>query len=383
MTTSAPALDERIWRVLGTPLVAGSGVGPLTGETIAVKDLYEVAGFAVGAGNPAYLAAARPVPSTAPSLATLLEAGAEIRGIARTDEFAYSLAGVNAHYGAPPNPAAPGRIPGGSTSGSATAVSLGQASIGWGTDTAGSIRVPAAYQGLYGIRTTHGRVSRQGLLPLAPSFDAVGWLTRDPELLARVGDVMLPPDEHRERPRAIVTVAELLALADPEVRVAVADALPSETDVEQWPLHQLDTWVSAFSMVQGFEAWAVHGDWLATRLDTLGPGVRERFERAAAITAAQASEAREVVADARAQILELVGERIVALPAASSVAPRPADVSTARESTLRLTCLASIAGLPAVAIPIPTANGLPTAVSLMAAPGRDRDLLTIARELAA
>lgn len=380
--TATHALDERIWRVVGDPLVRGSATGPLSGETVAVKDLYAIAGLPVGAGNPMYLAHAGPADATAETLQVLLASGADILGIARTDDFAYSLAGVNAHYGAPPNPAAPSRVPGGSTSGSATAVSLGQASLGWGTDTAGSIRVPAAYQGLYGIRTTHGTVSRRGLLPLAPSFDAVGWVTRDPALLARVGEVVLPA--HRTAaPTTVVTVAELLGLADPEVRDAVAAALPATTPTESWPLPDLDAWVSAFSVVQAFEAWAVHGDWLATRLDTLGPGVRERFERASGISAAEATRARRIVDQARQEILALVADRLVALPAVSSVAPYPEDVATARESTLRLTCLASIAGLPAVAIPQRTAGGLPTALSLIAAPGRDRDLLALAGSIPA
>ena len=375
--TAAPTLDESIWRVVGAPLVAGSATGPLTGETIAVKDLYEIAGFPVGAGNPIYLADARPAEATAETIQTLLEAGADIQGIARTDEFAYSLAGVNAHYGTPPNPAAPSRVPGGSTSGSATAVSLGQASIGLGTDTAGSIRVPAAYQGLYGIRTTHGSLSRRGLLPLARSFDAVGWVTRDPALLTRVGDVLLP-SQQAAQPAVIVTVTELLDLAEPEVRAAVSAALPATTAVESWRLPDLDAWVSAFSVVQGFEAWEAHGAWLATRLDTLGAGVRDRFERASGISMREAARARTIVAQAREQIRALVADRVVALPAVSSVAPYPVDVATARESTLRLTSLASIAGLPAVAIPVRTAGGLPTAVSLIAAPGRDRDLLALA-----
>jgi len=369
--------DERIWRVVGAPLVAGSGRGPLAGESIAVKDLFAVAGMPVGAGNPTYLAAARPAASTASALATLLDAGADVRGISRTDEFAYGLAGVNQHYGTPPNPAAPNRVPGGSTSGSATAVSLGQASIGLGTDTAGSIRVPAAYQGLHGIRTTHGAVSRDGLLPLAPSFDTVGWLTRGPELLARVGDVLLP--EHPSAPAPVVVeVPELVRLADPDVAAAVTAALPESRTVESWDLRDLDRWVEAFRTVQGFEAWQVHGSWLATRLGSLGPGVRERFETASAISAGEAAQASTVLDDARARIRELVADRAVALPAASSVAPLAGAVAAAREATVRLTCLASIAGLPAVTIPLPTTTGLPTAVCLVAAAGRDRDLLDLA-----
>jgi amidase len=166
--------DRRVWRVVGDPLVRGARTAvtalPLAGIAVAVKDLIAVAGQPVGAGNPAWLAEQQPQLRSAPALEALLAAGADVVGIARTDEFAYSLAGTNVHYGTPPNPAAPGAISGGSTSGPASAVALGQAAVGLGTDTGGSIRIPASYQGLVGIRTSHGAIDTAGELPLAPAF---------------------------------------------------------------------------------------------------------------------------------------------------------------------------------------------------------------------
>ena len=198
---SPAGMDPTVWREYGTPLVTGCQGGPLRGETIAVKDLFSVAGHRIGAGNGAWLAQAEVETTTAPAVAKLLRAGADIAGIARTDEFAYSLAGTNAHYGTPPNPAAPERIPGGSTSGPASAVALGQATIGLGTDTGGSIRIPSSYQGLYGIRPTHGAVPVGGLIPLAPSFDTVGWITRDPATLIAAGKVLLAHTRRARPPR--------------------------------------------------------------------------------------------------------------------------------------------------------------------------------------
>ena len=213
-----PATDPRIWHLIGHPLIPPTAPGPLNGETIAVKDLFAVAGFPVGAGNPTYLAEAAPAPTHAVAVQALLAAGAEIRGIARTDEFAYSIAGTNAHYGTPPNPRVPSRLPGGSSSGPAAAVAMGHASIGLGTDTAGSIRVPASYQGLWGLRTTHGSVSGDGLLPLAPSFDAIGWLTRTPELLAKAAEATRGPG--RKADGEFILCPELLELVDPAVHDA-------------------------------------------------------------------------------------------------------------------------------------------------------------------
>lgn len=378
--------DERVWRVVGSPLVAGADAGPLAGETIAVKDLYDVAGFAVGAGNPAWLAAAAPAVSSAPVVSTLLAAGASVRGISQTDEFAYSLAGTNQHYGAAPNPAAPGRISGGSSSGSASAVALGEASIGLGTDTTGSIRVPAAYQGLFGIRTSHGVVPRDGVLALAPTFDTVGWMTRDAALLRTVGEVLLPGGV-TGADRRLITVPGLTGLADPDVAAAVAGWQP---DLglrlpEAWPLDDLPVWREAFVTLQGWEAWQIHGSWLEGRLDTVGADVRARFERARGVTADAADAARASVMGARSILLELVGDRVVVLPTAPTVAPTlgpdlPERLLTTREATLTLTGLAAIAGLPAVTLPLTTSAGLPCGVCLLAAPGRDHDLLELAAQ---
>lgn len=379
VSVPAPALDRRIWRVVGDPLVRGSQRGPLRGHSVAVKDLYAVAGQPIGAGNPAWLAQAPIEPRHAAAVQRLLDAGADVRGIARTDEFAYSLAGANAHYGSPPNPRAPYRIPGGSSSGSASAVSLGQASIGLGTDTSGSVRVPSAYQGLFGIRSTHGAVDRSGLVALAPTYDAVGWMARDAATLTIVGEALLPtggPGGSTE----LLVVPSLLAEATPEVAAAIAGWLPPQTTLD-WS-SDLDAWRVAYQVLQGREAWQQHGDWLADRLDGLGADVRSRFETARDLTDRQVEDAATVVSRAREQILALVGDRVLAVPTTASVAPRLGeDLQAVRESTLRLTLLATIAGLPAVNVPLTTAAGLPCGVSLIAAPGRDHDLLQLTEAL--
>lgn len=378
----APALDTRIWRLVGDPLVPPIGSGVLDGESVAVKDVYAVRGERIGAGNPTWLAGARTEQVHARAVELLLEAGACVRGIARTDELAYSLAGANPHYGTPPNPKAPQRISGGSSSGSASAVSLGHATIGLGTDTAGSIRVPASYQGLFGIRTTHGAASSYAVLPLARSFDAVGWLTRDAALLQRVGEVLLPPTE-RWPAGDLVSVPGLTALAEPDV-AAVVDGFAAEHGAmrESWDLGELGTWRQAFQTLQAWEVWQAHGDWLTSRLDALGGDVRGRVEAAALVDDDRADAARRVVEDAGAQVRELVGDRVLVLPSSSSVAPLlGAGLQAVRDATMSLTCLAGLGGLPAVSIPATTRSGLPAGVCLMAAPGRDRDLLQLAIDL--
>lgn len=377
--------DPSVWRVRPEPgtLADPTGSGVLDGETVAVKDLFAVAGQRIGAGNPAWLAAAPVEPTHADAVGRLLDAGAALAGIARTEEFAYSLTGANAHYGTPPNPRAPGRISGGSTSGPATAVAVGQASIALGTDTGGSVRVPAAYQGLWGIRPTHGAVSDRGLLPLAPSFDTVGWLTRDAATLARVGEVLLPADTAAlPDPAPLVLSDALLALAAPEVCDAVgrlgraAGARP--IDWAPGP-----AWLAAFQTVQAAEAWTVHGAWLDDRMDTLGPAVRERFERARAVGAGDPEVARTILVRARAEIRERLGERVLVLPSTATVAPRPQEAEAARAATMLLTCIAGIGGLPAVSVPVTTASGLPAGACLVGPAGSDRALLGLAEQIVA
>jgi amidase len=382
VSVPAPAVDTRIWRVVGDPLVAPTGSGPLDGESVAVKDLYAVRGQRIGAGNPAWLADARTEPVHARAVELLLEAGASVRGIARTDEFAYSLAGTNAHYGTPPNPRAPLRISGGSTSGSTSAVSLGHASIGLGTDTGGSIRVPASYQGLYGIRTTHGLASTYALLPLSRSFDAVGWVTRTPELLRQVGEALLPPSP-RSAASELVSVPGLTAIASEEVG-PVVDRYAAEHGAmrESWDLSDLPDWLQAFQTLQAWEAWQERGAWVAPRLDELGADVRGRFEAASLIDDARAAVARRLVDEAGARIRELVGDRVLVLPSAATVAPLIGEgLDAVRTANMSLTCLAGLAGLPAVSVPRSTRGGLPVGVCLVAGPGRDRDLLDLAVDL--
>lgn len=395
MTAATLPADPAVWRALGEPLLPATGAGPLDGLSVAVKDLFALEGFAVGAGNPDWLAAGVAESTMATAPAALLAAGAAVAGIARTDEFAYSLAGTNAHYGTPPNPNAPGRISGGSSSGSATAVAAGQADIGLGTDTGGSIRVPAAYQGLYGIRTTHGAVCSRGLLPLARSFDTVGWMTRDAATLAAVGEVLLPPGDASFGPLTGAQFApELLALAEPSVDRAARDFLQRWTGIADvpamaaadFPVDELPGWLTAFQTVQGFEAWQQHGRWIDGHWQSLGSDVAARFKAGSLVTPAQAEAARDLLRTARQHLRSVVGRGVLVLPSTSSVAPSLAEAGGARleavrRSTMQLTCIAGIAGLPAVNVPLRTAGGLPCGVSIVGPVHRDADLLRLACRL--
>ncbi len=375
------------------PLVGSFGARPLDGMTVAVKDLFDVAGYAVGAGNPVFLAEAGRASVDADAVAALRAAGAAVQGIAQTDEFAYSIAGRNTHYGTPPNPAVPGAIPGGSSSGPAAAVALGQASIGLATDTAGSIRVPASYQGLWGLRTTHGAVSTRGLLPLAPSFDTVGWLTRDAPTLRAAAAATLPATEGAATAlrAGLVAAPELLEGCAPEVadafRAFVAGLGGAVVEVE---LGGLDEVFAAFRTVQGAEAWRADGAWVAAHPGAVGADVAERFEVAAAITPGQELDAREVLRQARQRFDAALDGRVLLLPSASSAAP-PLDASAetiaaVRAATLRMTAVAGTGGYPALSAPllhVPAPGGTaPLGLCLVGPRGSDLALIDLASDLA-
>jgi len=389
VTGRTKAFDTTIWRVVGDPLVPAADSGPLDGSTVAVKDLYAVAGHPVGAGNPTYLRESVPQAASAAAVASLLAAGASIRGIARTDEFAYNLTGRNEHHGTPPNGAVATALPGGSSSGSASAVRLGTADIGLGTDTAGSVRVPASYQGLWGLRTTHDLVPRDGLLPLAPSFDTVGWLTRDADLLARVLDASVPvavPDP--DTAPAVTVAADLVAAADPTTQQAfrafVREDLPVVT-LAELGIPPLEDLRETMRLVQAAEATAAHGPWIAAHPGALSTVVGERFAAAAANPPDLVADAVDRLDALRQTIRQALDGRVLAFPTTPGPAPAltadTAELERTRTATTAMTALASVGGLPAVSAPGLTVGGAPVGISLVGAPGTDRALVRTAERV--
>ncbi|MET4783134.1 AtzH-like domain-containing protein [Glaciihabitans sp. UYNi722] len=385
VTAPAAPIDRTVWRIVGFPLLAPTDSGTLDGQTVAVKDMFSVRGLSIGAGIPEFATEGEPRETSAPVVQILLAAGASITGVAQTDQFAYGLAGTNSRYGTPTNPRDPRRIPGGSTSGASVAVSRGEVSIGLGTDTAGSIRVPASYQGLWGIRTTTGLVNTSGVLPLAPTFDAIGWLTRDGAMLERVTSAMLADrdtTEYAVQPELVI-VHSLTALAADAVRFAT-DALAERLGAAAIELDgDTELWFAAFRTLQAFEAWQCCGTWITSHPGVLGAEVASRFADASRVTPAAANTARHDVEEARAVIRAALIGRILMIPTTADVPPLlRADASAIdadRARTLRLTFLASIAGVPAVAAPLPEADRLLAGVSFLGQERTDLSLVSFAR----
>ena len=372
--------------------IDGAPRGPLRGLSFAVKDVFDIAGSSTGNGNPVWLRTHAPAARTASSVERLLAAGATMIGKTHTDEMAYSLNGENLHYGTPINPRAPGRISGGSSSGSAAAVSGGLVDFALGTDCGGSVRLPASYCGIYGLRTTHGLVPADGVVDLAASFDTVGWFARDPETTRRVGEVLLPAATGFV-PKRLLIAEDAFEFAGPEVAGALAAALARLTaafaghePVRVYPGDPA-AWAGIFRVLQGDEIRRRHGPWIDAHKPKFGPGIAERFQWTRTIDPAEVERARPQREDIVRRMNALLGsDAVLCLPTVPGIAPRiaapAAELELFRARALALLCIAGLARLPQISLPLATMGGCPLGLSLIAASGRDLGLLNwLAREL--
>lgn len=370
-----------------------SGDGPLSGETLAVKDIFDVAGLPTGCGNRQKQAESPNAITTAPAVQKLLDAGATFIGKTQTDELAFSLMGQNAHYPHPINPNAPDRVTGGSSSGSASAVAGGLASIATGTDTGGSIRAPASFCGLVGLRISHGRISLEGTMPLAPSLDTFGWFARDIELYEKVGNVLLGQDisDFKLKRPLFIPLLEHLLVGEAEdaayrhMYKLVAGHLGHARSARQSTASMDDLYL-CFRQIQGFEAWAAHGAWLSEKNRGLGPGVKERFEYAAAIdlnTYQAQVKRRALFTRELADLLQDDGVLVMpTVPGAAPLAATPfGDIQAYREQALRLLMISGLSGFPQITLPLGQVHGAPFGFSLLGPKGSDMALIRLGRTI--
>ncbi|MDB5905182.1 MAG: putative amidase [Betaproteobacteria bacterium] len=371
----------------------GSGTGPLAGLTFGAKDIYDVAGHKTGFGSPDWLRTHEAAAKTAPIVQQLLDAGADLVGKTHTDELTFSLNGENAHYGTPVNVNAPGRIPGGSSSGSAAAVAGGLVDFALGSDTGGSVRAPASFTGIYGLRPTHGRVSLEGARPLAGSFDTAGWFARDPDVMERVGSVLLAEARDTTQPRRLLIAQDAFdlvghaAAAALEPGVAKVSALGGRVQRTTVSAEGLITWLDVFRPLQGYEAWAQHGEWVGVAKPELGPGIRQRIEWASTIPIKdfEAAKAKREEITERMKAL-LRDDAVLVLPTVPDIAPlRDADPKSTedfRTRALTLLCIAGLSRLPQINLPLGRLNGCPIGLSLIGPRDSDMMLLGMARRIA-
>ena len=376
--------------------VVSAPTGPLADLRFAVKDLFDVAGYPTGGGSPILLAMSGIKQRTAPTVQKLLDAGAHFAGKTVTDEFAFSMNGNNAHFGAPINGAASDRITGGSSSGSASAVSSGLCDFALGTDTGGSVRAPANHCGLYGLRPTQGRISLEGVLDLCPSLDTCGWFARDIGTFARVADVLLGVDA-TPLPAAVrllwpkdvwamldAPVVQALGASVDKVQALFGPATPVDAIAhESW-----DAMYWNFRYLQSREAWLTNGPVIERYAPPLGPGVAERFAWSRAVTDAQVIQGRAFRAAYREKLSALLGhDGVLLMPTVPDIAPLRAasddSLEDYRNKAIRMLCVAGFSGFPQLSMPLASRNGAPLGLSLLGPAGSDRTLIGLAERIAA
>ncbi|XP_010489566.1 PREDICTED: amidase 1-like isoform X1 [Camelina sativa] len=395
----------------------------LQGLTFAIKDIFDVEGRVTGFGNPDWLRTHTAATSTALVVSSLLEAGATALGITIMDEMAYSINGENAHYGTPRNPIAFDRVPGGSSSGSAVAAAARLVDFSIGTDTGGSVRVPASYCGIFGFRPSHNAVSTAGVTPMAQSFDTVGWFARDTTTLKRVGSVLL------EQPQLNCIKPDQLIIADDCFKLCsvprdllvqplvgsveklfrgntvvkkvnlgeyIEENVPSlkhfmtshdDTTQQEFSIPSLMALTGSMRLLQRYEFKINHGEWVSSVKPEFGPGISARIEEAINTSDEKIDLCRSVKSELKTALSTLLGEKgVLVIPTVPGPPPHlKADVAALESFRSRAFSLLSIAGVSGfcqVSIPLGLHENLPVSVSLVATYGSDGFLLSLVDSLA-
>ncbi len=372
----------------------GAASGPLSGLRFAAKDIFDVAGHLTGGGNPDWKATHDRAEHTAWAVQVLVNAGATMVGKTHTDELTRGLFGENAHYGTPVNPRAPGRVPGGSSSGSAAAVAGGLVDFALGSDTGGSVRVPASFCGLFGMRPTHGRISLDGVLISAPDYDTVGWFARDAALFSRVGEILLQTSIGAPfRPERVVIADDAFEAVDDEVASVlrpladtVAGMVANPTHVRLSPSGTAD-WPWQQGVLAGRQSLASVQEWIDRVNPRFGFEVAQRYTGAMAWSDAdvhKAETARHAILTRMSEVL--TDGAVLCLPTCPAPAPEMGqslgERRTCRERILALTCIAGTTGSPQISLPLAEVNGLPVGLSLIGGRGADELLIGFAEEIA-
>ena len=394
MTTNRPPLNDTLDAFCTDTEAYLDGVpgGPLSGLTFAAKDIFDVAGHVTGGGNPDWKATHPPAERNAWIVQTLVDAGATMVGKTHTDELTRGILGENAHYGTPVNPRAPGRVPGGSSSGSASAVAGGLVDFALGSDTGGSVRIPASFCGLYGLRPTHGRIPLEGILLQAPSYDTIGWFARDAATFARVAESVFGSTIESAAPSRVVIAEDLFGECDPEIASALRPvanrlaAMASTSETVQLAPDGVDGWAWQQNALQSVQAWESVKDWIDAVNPRFSYMVADRYALGTSFTQPQMEAARATRDRARRRLDDVAGPgTFLCFPTSPVVAPpRDQPLSGKRASQVRivrLTCMGGTTGRPQLSMPLGEVDGLPVGLSIMGNRGDDEALIAFALQI--
>ncbi len=370
-------------------VIQGAADGPLAGLTFAAKDLFDVRGTVTGSGNPDWARTHAPARRSAWVVERLLAAGATLVGKTITDEISLGLLGINRFHGTPINPRAPDLVPGGSSSGSASAVAGGLVDTALGTDSGGSVRTPASFTGIYGLRPTHGRIPVDGMATQSPTFDTAGFFARDAATFAKVGAVLLEAPVAGELPAELLVATDCIGIADAAVRDSLQPALQRLREVFDrtretvLAAEGIEYWAAQQRTLQSFEFGRTFAEWIDATNPCFSFEVAGALANAALITDEQVIAPRAFREDVRARVDALLdGRRVLCLPT-SPILPirrdaRLSDMRTAVRRIIDLTAIAGLTGLPQVNLPLGECNGVPVGISLIGWRGSDATLLALA-----
>ena len=385
-------LDEVGALIDATCTTPGASSGSLQGKTFVLKDIFDVKGFKTGFGNPAWLNTHPLATHTNSSVERLLLAGASLQGKSHCDELTYNLFGNNFHYGTPVNSASPLRMTGGSSSGSAAAVCADLVDFSIGSDTGGSVRAPASFCGLFGIRPTHGSISLDHSCGLAPSFDTLGWFSKDASLLRHIGSLLLQKDSsatHSNPPSPkLVYLKEAFDVIHPEIADVLHQQFARFGDFTEVSLgnESLVVWADQFRILQGAEVWKNLGPWVSQHWEDVSPTIRARFEMASQLSTEQQTQAQKKWSEIKLKMNDLLkNNSVLVLPTVAGIAPllnAPNDeLEIYRKHCFQLLCISGLTGTPQINLPICTHAGAPLGISILGAKNSDLQLLQIAEDL--
>jgi aspartyl-tRNA(Asn)/glutamyl-tRNA(Gln) amidotransferase subunit A len=355
---------------------------PLEGLPLAVKDLYDTAGVRTTYGSQIF---AGHVPAAdAELVAQARAAGAIVVGKTLTHEFAWGITSVNPHFPPCRNPYDPERVPGGSSGGSAVALAVGACALALGTDTGGSIRIPAAFCGVSGLKPTYGRLSTRGILPLAPSLDHAGPMARTPADVRLFYEALAGPADPGPAPRVAVCPDLHVRAPEPGIQRAF-DAAVATLDTIEVGFEGAGSLYPTYASIQNGEAAITHAERFPARRAEFGDDVAARLDMAAKVTLAEYAAATAERERIRAQFARLFAEADLLLTPVSAVPPEPISQPTHqrfRDGVLPYTVPQDLAGLPACAVPVGfDEHGLPVGVQITGPPWSEGRVLAAAEAL--
>lgn len=371
----------------------GSGTGKLANLVFAAKDVFKIKGSTYSNGHPLWLNTHEPDDFTASAIMKLLDEGADLVGKTVCDELCYSISGENWHYGSPINPHDPRRFAGGSSSGSGAATAGRLVDFALGSDCLGSVRVPAAYNGVFGMRPTYKRIKNDGEAPYCESMDVLGYVASDPDVFLKVSEVLLGEDQEPTQFKRLFIADDCFAAVDKKVTDTLKPVIEFFSENLEATEHVtvakegLAHWIKTFQYVQGYEVWESYGGWINKYKPRLSRGPKERLAWASTITRTEYLNAK-VEKDRIARYFKefLPRDTILCLPTVASVAPLRTDsleeINKTRLQSTYLLCVSPLTGTPQITLPLVMLDDVPLGFTIIGAEGTDLELVRFAVKVA-